>query len=141
MEDPRDTSVSTLDINASSGYSPARAPGEWSRSTNSSHEYGYKQDSQDTASGVESLANFSIISLSDSIHYLESVEISLESSEEREIRRGTRLMKICFARCTLTFHKAESLEWKSLLPSFPSLQNYTFQTEVKPGRLLHRNPQ
>ena len=82
VEDP-DASVSTLDINAPSGYGPARAPGEWSRSTNSSHEYGYRQDSKDTASGVESLANFSTISLSDSVHDLESVEISLEPSEER----------------------------------------------------------
>lgn len=54
-EDP-DASVSTLDINASPAYAPGRAPGEWSRSTSHSHEHGYRQDSQDGTSGMESLA-------------------------------------------------------------------------------------
>lgn len=81
-EDP-DASVSTLDINASPAYAPGRAPGEWSRSTSHSHEHGYRQDSQDGTSGMESLANFSRISLSDSLHEIESIEISLEPFEGR----------------------------------------------------------
>jgi hypothetical protein len=81
MDDP-DASVSTLDINAPPVRAPGRATGEWSRSTSYSHGYGYRQDSQDDASGVNSLANFSRISLSDSAHDLESVEVFLEPSEE-----------------------------------------------------------
>lgn len=80
-EDP-DASVSTLDINAPPTRAPGRAPEEWSRSTSYGHGYGYRQDSQDTGgSGVESLASFSRISLSDSVHDLGSVEESLRPSE------------------------------------------------------------
>ena len=85
VEDP-DASVSTLDINASPARVLKRAPEEWSRSTSYSHGYGYRQDSQDSASGVESLENFSRISLSDSVHGLESIEISLEPPEEQVVR-------------------------------------------------------
>ena len=85
VEDP-DASVSTLDINASPAHVPERAPEEWSRSTSYSHGYGSSQDSQVSASGVESLENFSRISLSDSVHDLESVEISLEPSEEQVVQ-------------------------------------------------------
>ena len=81
VEDP-DASVSTLDINASPAHVPGRAPAEWSRSTSYSRGHGYRQDSQDGTSGMESLANFSRISLSDSFHDIESTEISLEPSEE-----------------------------------------------------------
>lgn len=81
VEDP-DASVSTLDINASPARIPGQTPEEWPRSTSYSYGYGYRQDSQDSTSGVESLENFSSISLSDSAHDLESVEISLEPSEE-----------------------------------------------------------
>ena len=81
LEDP-DASVSTLDINAPPTRPPGRAPGEWSRSTSYSRGYGYRQDSQDTTSGMESLASFSRISLSDSAHELEPVEVSLGLSEE-----------------------------------------------------------
>lgn len=85
VEDP-DASVSTLDINASPAHARGRAPGEWSRSTSYSHGYGYRQDSRDTTSGMESLENFSSISLSDSVHDLEPVEISLEPSEDKVIQ-------------------------------------------------------
>jgi len=83
VEDP-DASVSTLDINASPAHVPGRAPGEWSRSTSHSYGYGYRQDSHDSPSGVESLENFSRISLSDSVHDLQSVEISLEEGTGQE---------------------------------------------------------
>jgi len=83
VEDP-DASVSTLDINASPVHVPGRAPGEWSRSTSYSHGYEYGQDSQDGRSGVGSLENFSRISLSDSVHNLQSVEISLEEEVMQE---------------------------------------------------------
>jgi hypothetical protein len=81
VEDP-DASVSTLDINALPPHVPGRAPGEWSRSTSRSYGYEYSQDRRDSAPDAESLENFSRISLSDSVHDLESVEISLEPSEE-----------------------------------------------------------
>lgn len=80
LEDP-DASVSTLDINAPAARAPVRTPGEWSRSTSYSYGHEYRQDSQDSTSGVESLANFSRISLSDSVHGLVSVGESLEPSE------------------------------------------------------------
>ena len=83
LEDP-DASVSTLDINAPPVRAPGRVPEEWSRSTSYSHGYENRQDSQDSASGVESLANFSRISLSDSVHDLGSVEESLEPPEDKE---------------------------------------------------------
>ena len=86
VEDP-DASVSTLDINASPAHVPGRAPGEWSRSTSYGYGYGYRQDSQDSASGgTGSLENFSRISLSDSVHDLQSVGISLEPPEENVVR-------------------------------------------------------
>ena len=83
LDDP-DASVSTLDINAPPTHPPGRAPGEWSRSTSYSHGYGYgyRQDSHDNASGMESLASFSRISLSDSVHEHEHVETSVGFSEE-----------------------------------------------------------
>lgn len=80
VEDP-DASVSTLDINASPVRVLKRTPEEWSRSTSYSHGYGYRQDS---ASGIESLENFSRISLSDSVHGLESVGISPEEQVVQE---------------------------------------------------------
>ena len=83
VEDP-DASVSTLDINAPPVRAPGRAPGDWSRSTSYSYGYGYRQDSQGTTSGVESLANFSRISLSDSVLDLESTEAPFGPSDERE---------------------------------------------------------
>ena len=82
VEDP-DASVSTLDINASSAHISEQAPEGWSRSTSYSHGYGYSQDS---ASGMESLENFSRISLSDSVHDFQSVEISLEPLEEQVVQ-------------------------------------------------------
>jgi hypothetical protein len=82
VEDP-DASVSTLDINASPAHIPGPAPEEWSRSTSYGHGYEYRQESQGSVSGMESLDNFSRISLSDSVHDLESVEMSLEPSEEQ----------------------------------------------------------
>ena len=85
VEDP-DASVSTLDINASPARVLKRAPEDWSRSTSYSHGYGYRQDSRDSASGMESLENFSRISLSDSVHGLESVGISLEPPEEQVVQ-------------------------------------------------------
>ena len=78
VEDP-DASVSTLDINGSPAHVSGRAPGEWSRST--SYGYGHRQDSRDSAPGTDSSENFSRISLSDSVHDLESVEISLSEDE------------------------------------------------------------
>jgi len=87
VEDP-DASVSTLDINASPARIPERAPEGWSRSTSYSHGYGYSQGSEGSASGMESLENFSRISLSDSVHDLESVEISLEPPEEQVVQEG-----------------------------------------------------
>ena len=82
MEKDSDTSVSTLDINASPVHVPGRSPEEWSRSTSYSHGYEYKRDGPQSASGTESLTNFSMISLGDSVEDLESVEISLELPEE-----------------------------------------------------------
>ena len=89
VEDP-DASVSTLDINAPPVRAPGRAPDEWSRSTSYSHGYEYRQDSRDSTSGVESSASFSRISLGDSVHDFESVEVSLEPSEVvvEEAQRG-----------------------------------------------------
>ena len=84
VEDP-DASVSTLDINASPVRFPGRAPDDWSRSTSYSRGSGYRQESQDST-GMESLANFSNISLGDSVHDLESVEVSLEPSEEQAVQ-------------------------------------------------------
>jgi len=89
VQDP-DASVSTLDINASPAHVPGRAPGEWSRSTSYSYGYGYRQDGQEDTLGVESLDNFSRISLSDSVHDLKSVEISLEPPEEEREKDGER---------------------------------------------------
>ena len=86
VEDP-DASVSTLDINASPAHFPGRAPDDWSRSTSNSRGSGYGQESQDST-GMESLANFSNISLGDSVHDLEPVEVSLEPSEERMVQEG-----------------------------------------------------
>jgi len=85
VQDP-DASVSTLDINASPAHVPGRAPEVWSRSTSYSHGYGYEKDSQDGSPVVESLENFSRISLSDSVQDLESIEISLEPSEEEVVQ-------------------------------------------------------
>ena len=79
LEDP-DASVSTLDINGSPVHASRRAPEQWSRST--SHSYGYRQHGQDATQGMESLEDFSQISLSDSVSDFQSVEISLGPSEE-----------------------------------------------------------
>ena len=87
VEDP-DASVSTLDINASPARIPERAPEGWSRSTSYSYGYGHSQDSQGSASGMESLENFSRISLSDSVQDFESVEISPEPSEDQVVQEG-----------------------------------------------------
>ena len=85
LEDP-DASVSTLDINASPARAPSRAPDRWSRSTSYSYGYERRQDSQDDTRGMESLENFSRVSLSDSVDDLDSVEISLGPSEEEVVQ-------------------------------------------------------
>lgn len=88
LEDP-DASVSTLDINASPAHASRKAPERWSRSTSYSYGYGpgHRQDSQDGTRDMESLDNFSRVSLSDSVHDFESVGISSELSEEEAVQK------------------------------------------------------